>query len=204
MNTKRMIAAAAGIVLAASAFAQTENHHPSWLKDAVVYQIYPSSFQDSDGNGIGDLPGIISRLDYIKSIGVSAIWMNPIFVSGWTDGGYDIIDFYKVDPENILVIYDDIDLPLGKLRVRKNGGPGTHNGMRSIVSSLNSQDFPRIRVGTGGKPDGWDLADWVLSHYTAEDKVIMDKAFNQAAEAAVCWAEKGIEEAMRQAALLKV
>ena len=71
---------------------------PSWLSDAVFYQIYPSSFQDSDGNGIGDLPGISSRLDYIKSIGVTAIWLNPIYVSGWTDGGYDIIDFYKVDP----------------------------------------------------------------------------------------------------------
>ena len=71
---------------------------PSWLSDAVFYQIYPSSFQDSDGNGIGDLPGITSRLDYIKSIGVTAIWLNPIYVSGWTDGGYDIIDFYKVDP----------------------------------------------------------------------------------------------------------
>ena len=72
--------------------------HPSWLRDAVFYQIYPSSFQDSDGNGIGDLPGITSRLDYIRSIGVTAIWLNPVYVSGWTDGGYDIIDFYKVDP----------------------------------------------------------------------------------------------------------
>ena len=71
---------------------------PSWLSEAVFYQIYPSSFQDSDGNGIGDIPGIISRLDYIKSIGVTAIWLNPIYVSGWTDGGYDIIDFYRVDP----------------------------------------------------------------------------------------------------------
>lgn len=71
---------------------------PSWLSDAIVYQIYPSSFQDSDGNGIGDIPGIISRLEYIKSIGVTTIWINPIFVSGWKDGGYDVIDFYKVDP----------------------------------------------------------------------------------------------------------
>ena len=67
---------------------------PSWLSEAVVYQIYPSSFQDSDGNGIGDLPGITSRLEYIRSIGVTCVWMNPIFVSGWTDGGYDVIDFY--------------------------------------------------------------------------------------------------------------
>lgn len=79
------------------AFAQAPGQ-PSWLSDAVVYQVYPSSFQDSDGNGIGDLPGITSRLEYIRSIGVTAVWMNPIFVSGWTDGGYDVIDFYKVDP----------------------------------------------------------------------------------------------------------
>ena len=97
MRTKTLIATAAGILLSAAASAQV-NHHASWLKDAVVYQIYPSSFQDSDENGIGDIPGIISRLDYIKSIGVSAIWMNPVFVSGFTDGGYDVIDFYKIDP----------------------------------------------------------------------------------------------------------
>ena len=71
---------------------------PSWLSEAVFYQIYPSSFQDSDGNGIGDIPGITSRLDYIKSLGVTAIWLNPVYVSGWTDGGYDIIDYYQVDP----------------------------------------------------------------------------------------------------------
>ncbi|MBR5670512.1 MAG: alpha-amylase, partial [Bacteroidales bacterium] len=78
--------------------AQAQNpQQPSWLSDAVFYQIYPSSYQDSDGNGIGDIPGIISRLDYIQSIGVTAIWLNPVYVSGWTDGGYDVIDFYRVD-----------------------------------------------------------------------------------------------------------
>src|SRR5574344_1034520 len=71
---------------------------PHWIHDAVFYQIYPSSYMDSDGNGIGDLQGIISKLDYIKSLGVNALWLNPIFLSGWFDGGYDIIDFYKVDP----------------------------------------------------------------------------------------------------------
>ena len=72
--------------------------NPAWLHNAIFYQIYPSSYMDSDGNGIGDLPGITSKLDYIKSIGINAIWLNPIFESGWFDGGYDIIDFYKVDP----------------------------------------------------------------------------------------------------------
>ncbi len=71
---------------------------PQWLSKALFYQIYPSSYMDSDGNGIGDLPGINAKLDYIQSIGVNAIWLNPIFESGWFDGGYDVIDFYKVDP----------------------------------------------------------------------------------------------------------
>ncbi len=71
---------------------------PDWLKAAVFYQIYPSSFQDSDGNGIGDLKGIQSRLDYVQSIGVNTIWLNPIFKSAFIDGGYDVIDYYQVDP----------------------------------------------------------------------------------------------------------
>jgi len=84
--------------MAAAGVSAQNPAQPSWLSDAVFYQIYPSSFQDTDGNGIGDIPGIISRLDYIQSIGVTAIWLNPVYVSGWTDGGYDIIDFYRVDP----------------------------------------------------------------------------------------------------------
>ena len=72
--------------------------HPDWLKHAAFYQIYPSSFQDSDGNGIGDIPGIRSRLGYMDSLGVNALWLNPVFKSGWGDGGYDVIDFYQVDP----------------------------------------------------------------------------------------------------------
>lgn len=97
MNIKSLIIFLLCIVTAKFATAQNPSQ-PSWLIDAVVYQIYPSSFQDTDGNGIGDLPGIISRLEYIKSIGVTAVWINPIFVSGWKDGGYDVIDFYKIDP----------------------------------------------------------------------------------------------------------
>ena len=98
MKLKTIISAALVCLVSAQISFGQERQQPSWLSDAVVYQIYPSSFQDSDGNGIGDIPGIISRLDYIKSIGVTAIWLNPIFVSGWTDGGYDVIDYYMVDP----------------------------------------------------------------------------------------------------------
>lgn len=79
-------------------FEQTWTRGPEWLRDGVIYQVYPSSYKDSDGNGIGDIRGVISELDYIESLGVRAIWFNPLFVSGWIDGGYDVIDFYRVDP----------------------------------------------------------------------------------------------------------
>ena len=94
---KKLLALVLACVLAAPAVTAQKPSQPSWLSDAVFYQIYPSSFQDSNGDGYGDLQGIISRLDYIKSIGVTAIWLNPVYVSGWTDGGYDIIDYYRVD-----------------------------------------------------------------------------------------------------------
>jgi maltose alpha-D-glucosyltransferase/alpha-amylase len=92
---KTLLAMSLTVAASTNLYAQKS---PQWLSNAVFYQIYPSSYMDSDGNGIGDLPGIISRLDYIQSLGVNALWLNPIFKSGWFDGGYDIIDFYQVDP----------------------------------------------------------------------------------------------------------
>jgi len=71
---------------------------PKWLENAVVYQVYPQSFCDSNGDGIGDLPGLISKLDYIRSLGVTALWLNPVFDSPFGDAGYDIHDFYRVAP----------------------------------------------------------------------------------------------------------
>ena len=71
---------------------------PAWVHHAVVYQIYPQTFYDSNGDGIGDLPGIIQKLDYVKSLGVDAIWLNPFFDSPFNDAGYDIRDYYKVAP----------------------------------------------------------------------------------------------------------
>ena len=71
---------------------------PEWAENAVFYQIYPQTFCDSDGDGIGDLQGIISKLDYVKSLGVDAIWFNPFFDSPFNDAGYDIRDYYKVAP----------------------------------------------------------------------------------------------------------
>ena len=105
---------------------------------------------------------------------------------------------FQVPGERMLLIYDDIDLPPGKIRMRKNGGPGTHNGMRSIAQCLGNTDFPRIRVGIGDRPAGGDLAAWVLGHHAPEEKETMAAAFDRAAECARIWAEEGVEKAMQR------
>ena len=69
-----------------------------WWKEAVIYQIYPKSFQDSNGDGIGDLPGILSRLDYLQKLGVNALWISPVFASPQVDNGYDVSDYRAIDP----------------------------------------------------------------------------------------------------------
>ena len=111
----------------------------------------------------------------------------------------ELLSWYKVPMERLLVIYDDIDLPLGRLRVRKSGSAGTHNGMRSILQHVPNQNFPRIRVGVGAKPEGWDLADWVLSKYMIrEEQDAMHKAFTAAADCVEDWLDHGIEHAMQE------
>lgn len=111
----------------------------------------------------------------------------------------ELISWYKCEPADVMVIHDDIDLPFGQVRVRAGGGPGTHNGMRSILQCTGSGDFPRIRVGMGSPPAGWDLADYVLGHFnTAQERETAFSAYQTAAEAAGCWVQEGIDRAMNQ------
>ncbi len=95
-------------------------------------------------------------------------------------------DFYKVDPEEgLIVLYDDISLPPGQLRIREKGSAGGHNGIKSIIAHLGTQNFARIKIGVGEKPSGFDLADYVLSRFDKEAWEQMEPAFGRAAEAAV-------------------
>ena len=104
--------------------------------------------------------------------------------------------FYKIPPERIIVIFDDISLPVGRIRVRKNGSAGGHNGIKSIISSLSTDAFPRVKVGVGDKPHpDYDLADWVLSNIPKEDQEAFQTALHHAAEAALCIVESGTEKA---------
>ena len=110
----------------------------------------------------------------------------------------EILSWYKPDKSEILLVYDDIDLPLGRLRMRLSGSAGTHNGMRSVVGLTGRQDLPRLRIGVGQKPEGWDLADWVLSHYQTEaDRKVQFDAFLKAANAAKEMLLSGTDAAMR-------
>ena len=112
----------------------------------------------------------------------------------------EVTGFYKPPMENVMVVFDDIDLPLGKLRLRKSGSAGTHNGMRSIIGLLGRDDFPRLRVGVGSRPEGWELADWVLSHYqTEEERKVQFEAFLRAADTVIDWVRNGMDSAMRTA-----
>jgi len=108
----------------------------------------------------------------------------------------EVMDYYKVDIEEMIVIYDDIDLEAGAVRIRKKGGPGTHNGMKSIVQHLGS-DFPRIRMGIGKDRKG-DLADFVLGGFTKEDREVLEPAVERAALAVEMYVGEGIEKAMNK------
>ena len=107
-------------------------------------------------------------------------------------------DFYKVDPEHIIIIYDDISLDVGQLRIRKKGSAGGHNGIKNIIALLGTQEFPRIKVGVGDKPKKMDLADYVLSRFSKEDRAAMEDAFKEAAKAVEVMITEGMDTAMNQ------
>ncbi|MEG0961457.1 MAG: aminoacyl-tRNA hydrolase [Lachnospiraceae bacterium] len=95
-----------------------------------------------------------------------------------------ILNFYKIEPQsNFIVVYDDISLEPGKLRIRKKGSAGGHNGMKSIIAHVGTQEFPRIKVGVGEKPAGFDLADYVLGHFSKGDREKVEEAFEKAVDA---------------------
>lgn len=104
--------------------------------------------------------------------------------------------YYNIPPERIIVMFDDISLAPGRLRIRSDGSAGGHNGIKSIISELGSQDFPRIKIGVGGKPDPHaDLAAWVLSGFSAKDEKDLQFALDNAVQAALTIMDKGTAEA---------
>lgn len=112
----------------------------------------------------------------------------------------DIANFYKIPPEKIIVIFDDISLPCGKLRIRRKGSAGGHNGIKSIIYQLNSDNFPRIKIGVGAKPHpDYDLIDWVLSTFSKDDMEELKKAITRATEVLPDMLDGDIDSAMNKA-----
>ncbi|MBR1705547.1 MAG: hypothetical protein IJ721_02020 [Bacteroidales bacterium] len=139
-----------------------QHGYPSWLDEAAIYHIYPSSFKDSDGDGYGDLQGIRSKLDYIRELGFNTVWISPVFSAGFEDGGYDIIDYYAIDPRfGTLTDLDDL--------VRDAHGRGMRICL-DLVAGHTSDKHPWFRSsasGTDGKYADWYI--WADNGKTPED-----------------------------------
>ncbi len=104
--------------------------------------------------------------------------------------------FYKIPPERVLVIYDDISLPVGKIRVRPTGSAGGHNGIKSVIAHLGTQDFPRIKIGVGSPGQGGDMVDWVIGAPSQGERKVLLESFQRAILAAQCIVEDGCGKAM--------
>lgn len=110
----------------------------------------------------------------------------------------ELARFFKIEPCDILVVVDDVNLPLGKMRLRAKGSAGGHNGLKSVIAHLSSQDFPRLRIGVGSCPPHFDMIDWVLGHFTSTDRSIIDRAIAQASEFCRDWCALTTEKLMNR------
>ena len=110
-----------------------------------------------------------------------------------------LTDYYKIDEESeLLVIYDDVSLDVGQLRIRKKGSAGGHNGIKNIIAHLGTDKFMRIKIGVGEKPKHYDLADWVLGHFSKEDKEVMNEGYKKAVKAVEMIVTDEVDAAMNE------
>ena len=132
--------------------------------------------------------------------GAKVLLMKPITymnLSGEAVG--EAARFFKIPADHVLVLSDDVSLPVGKLRIRKGGSAGGHNGLKSIIQHLGTDQFPRVKIGVGGKPHpDYDMADWVLGKFVGPDKTAIDEATLRAAQAVECYLKDGPQKAMNQ------
>lgn len=130
--------------------------------------------------------------------GVQVLLMKPVTymnLSGEAVG--PAADFYKIPPERVLVLSDDVALPVGKLRLRRSGSAGGHNGLKNIIQHLGTDQFPRLKIGVGEKPHpDYDMADWVLGKFSGEDRKVIQAAAERAADAVEFLLQQGMDKAM--------
>ena len=169
-------------------YAQTRHNAGFMALDALAALLHTQVQQKKRGALVAD-----TRIGQEKTLLIKPqTFMN--------NSGACVLDFaayYKVELADIIVLYDDIDLPVGIVRVRAKGGPGTHNGMRDIVAHLGETGFPRVRIGVGAKPPQWDLVDQVLGKPEGEDWERLKDGVERAARATLCLVERGVEAAQQ-------
>lgn len=107
-------------------------------------------------------------------------------------------DYYKAEPENVIILFDDISLDVGRIRIRKKGSAGGHNGIKSIIAHLGSDNFPRLKFGVGDKPKEMDLADYVLGRFSPQDEAVVSEGIKRACEAVECMIGEGCDAAMNK------
>ena len=138
-----------------------------------------------------------SAYNILRFAGARCLVMKPqTYMNLSGEAVREAAQFYKIPPERVLVIYDDGSLPVGKLRVRPSGSAGGHNGIKNIIAHLGTQDFPRVKIGTGAPGEGGDMIDWVIGVPSQADRKILLETFHRAIEAAACIIEHGCQKAM--------
>ena len=146
--------------------------------------------------------GVKFNAMYGKAIigGERVILMKPLSFMNLSGGPVqEMANYFKIDPETeLIVIYDDIDLEPGQLRVRKKGSAGGHNGIKNIIRRLGTEKFLRVRVGVGAKPKDWDLADHVLGRFSDSDRKLVDEGIADAADAVELILSQGVDAAMNE------
>lgn len=132
--------------------------------------------------------------------GCRALVMKPVtFMNLSGEAVGEAARFYKIPADHVLVVSDDVSLPVGKLRIRTGGSAGGHNGLKNIIQHLGTDQFPRVKVGVGEKPHpDYDMADWVLGKFQGEDKKTIEAAVVRAAEAVECYLQDGPTKAMNR------
>lgn len=152
------------------------------LADKLGAKIDKSKFQGLYGQTVygGKKLFLLKPLTYMNLSGRSVLQLSA---------------YFNIPPQRIIVLFDDISLPPGRLRIRADGSAGGHNGIKSIIAEVGSQSFPRVKIGVGSKPNPeFDLADWVLSTFSAKEEKDLTFALNNAADAALCVIDHGVPE----------
>lgn len=132
--------------------------------------------------------------------GEKVLLMKPVtYMNRSGEAVQEACAFYKIAPDHVLVLSDDVALPVGKLRIRRGGSAGGHNGLKNIIEHLGTDQFPRIKLGVGEKPHpDYDMADWVLGKFQGEDRKAIHAAVLRAADAVECLIQNGADRAMSQ------